>query len=101
MSDSIPFLIGVGFALFALGFLGVLFRRNLLIVLMSLELMLNGANVILLTASRIHALVEGHILALLVIAIAAAEVGVGLGIILLLFRREQTLDLSRFNQMKF
>jgi NADH-quinone oxidoreductase subunit K len=94
-------MIGVGVTLFALGLMGVLIRRNLLVVLMALELMLNGANVILLGASRIHGNIEGHILALFVIAIAAAEVGIGLGIILLLYSRSRTLDLSRFQKMKF
>lgn len=99
--EGVPFLAGIGLVLFGLGLLGVLFRRNLLVVLMSLELMLNGANVVLLAASRLHANVEGQILALFVIAIAAAEVGIGLGLILLLFRREGTLDLSRFQNMRF
>jgi NADH-quinone oxidoreductase subunit K len=100
-SSGIPFLIGTGLTLFALGLMGVLIRRNLLVVLMALELMLNGANVILLGGSRIHGNIEGHILALFVIVLAAAEVGIGLGIILLLYNRSSTLDLSRFRQMKF
>lgn len=83
-------------ALFAIGAFGVLARRNLLIVLMSLELMLNGVNIALVTFSRGQAMsptaATGHVLVLIVMAVAAAEVAVGLAIFIALFRNKQTVD---------
>ena len=96
-----PFVAAVSLALFSLGLLGLLFRRNLLILLLSLELMFNGVNLLILLGSRLHQAVEGHILVLLVIAIAACEVAVGLGIVLLLFRRRQTLDVTQYRVLRF
>lgn len=89
-----------GAALFAIGAYGVLARRNLLIVLMSLELMLNGVNVALVALSLLHATAaggqavgaHGQVFVLIVMAVAAAEVAVGLAIVIALFRTRRTID---------
>lgn len=83
----------LGAALFAVGAYGVLARRNLLIVLMSLELMLNGANVTLVAFAAQHAAEpHGQVFVLVVMAVAAAEVAVGLAIVISLFRTRRTID---------
>ena len=85
-------------AVFAIGAYGVLARRNLIIVLMSLELMLNGVNIALVTFSRFWTTgaatpePHGHIFVLVVMAVAAAEVAVGLAIVISLFRTRRTID---------
>ncbi len=80
--------------LFALGVAGVLLRRNALVVLMSVEVMLNAVNLTLITYSRSLGNVEGQILVLLVIAVAAAEAAVGLAIVVSLFRHRPTTDVD-------
>lgn len=86
--------------LFCIGAYGVLARRNLLIVLMSLELMLNGVNVTLVALSLKHAgAPHGHVFVLLVMAVAAAEVAVGLAIVIALFRTRQTVDTNDLQSM--
>lgn len=88
-------------ALFCVGAYGVLARRNLLIVLMSLELMLNGVNVALVAAGlRFGAQAPvGQVFVLLVMAVAAAEVAVGLAIVISLFRTRQTVDMQQLQSM--
>ena len=100
MTQAAPFLVWLGVALFGLGFLGLLLRRNLIVLLMCVELMLNGANLVLVTYSRLWGNLDGQILAFVVIAVAAAEVGIGFGIVLSLFRRRDSLDISRFRQLR-
>ena len=81
-------------AMFAIGAYGVLARRNLLILLMSVELMLNGVNIALLAFARKYAAtgVDGHVLVLIVMGVAAAEVAVGLAIVISVFRNRKTVD---------
>ena len=78
--------------LFSIGLFGILLRRNILIILLCLELMLNAANLVLITASSVHGTVDGQILAFFVMTIAAVEVTIGLAIALLLFRDKNTVD---------
>ncbi|MGZ8765319.1 MAG: NADH-quinone oxidoreductase subunit NuoK [Acidimicrobiia bacterium] len=86
--------------LFCVGIYGVLARRNGVLVLMSVELMLNGVNLNLVAFSaRLHE-VSGQVFALFVITIAAAEVGVGLAIVLLIYRNLRSPDLDEVDQMK-
>jgi len=80
--------------LFSIGAVGVLLRRNVLIVLMSVELMLNGANLALLAFAREHADTAAHGLAFLTIAVAAAEASVGLAIVVSVFRTRRTVSLD-------
>ena len=87
-------------ALFAIGAYGVLARRNLLIILMSVELMLNGVNVALLAFSRQHASASGQVLVLMVMAVAAAEVAVGLAIVISVFRNRKSIDTGDLSTLK-
>ena len=86
--------------LFAIGTAGVLARKNLFIVLMSLELMLNAANLALVTFSRVHGDMTGHLFVLFVVAIAAAEACVGLAIVIALYRLKESVDLDVFKSLK-
>ncbi len=87
--------------LFGIGMTGVLVRRNVLVILMSIELMLNAANLSLVTFSRFSGDLSGQVFALLVMVIAACEVAVGLAIIISLFRNKDTVDVDRINIMKW
>ena len=97
--DTAGYLIIAAF-LFATGALGVLIRRSPLIVLLSLEIMLNGANLALIAFSRHYAQGDGQIFALTVMAIAASEVVVGLGLIVAMARRRLDLDVDRLSMLR-
>ena len=86
--------------LFATGMLGVLLRRSPLIVLLSLELMLNGANLALIAFARHSGNLDGQIFALAVMAVAAAEVVVGLGLIVAMARKKLTLDVDKLSILR-
>src|SRR2546429_8437715 len=86
--------------LFALGLFGVIIRRNLLIIYMSLELMLNAANLALVAFSRFGANLDGQIFVFFIITVAAAEVAVGLALIVALYRKRQTAHVEDFRLMK-
>ena len=86
--------------LFAIGVLGVLFRRNALVIYMSIELMLNAVNLALVGFSRYYNSVDGQVFVFLVMTLAAAEVAVGLAIIVALFRNKQTVNVDEINLMK-
>ena len=87
-------------ALFCFGVFGVIARKNAVMVLMSIELILNSVNLNLIAFALMNDNIDGHVFALFVIAVAAAEVGVGLAIVLLLFRNEKTIDFSAVDAMK-
>ena len=86
--------------LFAIGTAGVILRRNILIIMMSIELMLNAANLTILTFARMHGDLSGHSFAMVVIAVAAAEVAVGLAIVVAIFRGRRHIDADRLNLLK-
>jgi len=86
--------------LFCTGIYGVLVRRNAVLVLMSVELMLNAVNLNLVAFSAYVRSAAGQVFALFVITVAAAEVGIGLAIVLLIYRNSQSVDLDRVDQMK-
>jgi NADH-quinone oxidoreductase subunit K len=90
----------LGAVLFAIGVAGVLLRRNILIIMMSVELMLNAANLTILTFARMYGDLSGNSFALIVIAVAAAEVSVGLAIVVALFRGRRNVDVDRLNLLK-
>ena len=90
----------LGAALFAIGVYGVLARRNGVMVLMSIELILNAVNINLVAFGALHQDVVGQVFALFVITVAAAEVGVGLAIVLLLYRNRASIDLDEVDAMK-
>ena len=87
-------------ALFCIGVYGVLARRNGVMVLMSIELILNSVNINLVAFGAYHDTVAGQVFALFIIAVAAAEVGVGLAIVLMIFRNRATIDLETASLMK-
>jgi NAD(P)H-quinone oxidoreductase subunit 4L len=86
--------------LFCMGVYGVLARRNAVLVLMSIELMLNAVNINLIAFGAFHDNVIGQVFSLFVITVAAAEVGVGLAIVLLIFRNRADIDLDELDLMK-
>ena len=87
-------------ALFTIGVVGVLTRRNFIIILMSLELILNAVNINLVAFSRQWGDVAGHIFAIFIITVAAAEAAVGLGILIALFRNHQTVNADEIDLLK-
>jgi len=87
--------------LFITGTLGFLFRRNIIVMLMSVELMLNAVNLTLVALSQAAADTSGQILVFFVIAVAAAEAAVGLAIIIAIFRGRQTLDISKIKLFRY
>ncbi|MGB2768148.1 MAG: NADH-quinone oxidoreductase subunit NuoK [Candidatus Zixiibacteriota bacterium] len=86
--------------IFAIGVLGVLVRRNVLVMFMSIELMLNGVNLALVALSRQLGSLDGQVLVFLVMTVAAAEAAVGLAIIICLFRNKKSVNVDDFNLMK-
>ena len=87
-------------ALFAIGLMGVIVPRNLLILYMSLELMLNAANVALVAMSRFNGNLDGQVMVFFIITVAAAEVAVGLALIVALYRKRQTTEVADLAMMK-
>ncbi len=90
----------LGAVLFCIGVYGVLARRNGVMVLMSIELILNAVNINLVAFGAMNGDLGGQVFALFVIAVAAAEVGVGLAIILLIYRNRASVDLEELDVMK-
>ncbi|HXC35761.1 MAG TPA: NADH-quinone oxidoreductase subunit NuoK [Candidatus Acidoferrales bacterium] len=91
----------VSFVLFALGLFGVIMRRNLLIIYMSLEMMLNAANLALVAFSRFNNKLDGQVLVFFIITVAAAEVSVGLALIVALYRRRRSAHVEDLTSLKF
>jgi NADH-quinone oxidoreductase subunit K len=91
----------VSAVLFALGLLGVVTRRNILVIYMSLELMLNAANLALVAFSRFNNNLDGQVMVFFIITVAAAEVAVGLALIVALYRRRQTTHVEDLNLLKY
>ena len=87
-------------ALFAIGFLGVLIRRNTLIIFMCLELMLLASTLALVAFSRFNGTMAGNVFVFFILTVAAAEVAVGLAIIVALFRRRQTVQVDELGTLK-
>ena len=100
LGPSVAWYLAVSGFLFGTGALGVLLRRSPLIVLLSLEIMLNGANLALIGFSRHWARGDGQIFALAVMAIAASEVVVGLGLVVAMNRRKLVLDVDRLSTLR-
>ena len=88
-------------ALFMLGIVGVLTRRNIIIIFMSMELMLNAVNINLIAFSQQLGNVVGQVFAVFVICVAAAEAAVGLGIILAFYRNKETINIDEMNLMRW
>ena len=86
--------------LFSIGVAGVLFRRNILVIFMCVELMLNAANISLVAFGRALGSFDGQVLVFFALAVAAAEVSVGLAIIIDLFRKKGTVDVNQVNLLR-
>jgi NADH-quinone oxidoreductase subunit K len=100
MNPSLDAYVLLSAALFAVGFLGVLVRRNTLVIFMCLELMLVAATLALVAFSRFNGTGDGDIFVFFVLTVAAAEVAVGLAIIVALFRTRQTIQVDQLNSLR-
>jgi NADH-quinone oxidoreductase subunit K len=102
MADTIPlsYYLAISAVLFAMGALGVLVRRNPLIVFMSVELMLNSANLAFVAFARSFNALTGQIFVFFVMTVAAAEVAVGLALIVIIFRNKHSIDVDLMNNLK-
>lgn len=90
----------LGAVLFGLGVYGVIARKNTVLVLMSIELILNAVNINLIAFGAMHGDIAGAVFALFVIAVAAAEVGVGLAMVLIIYRNRSSVDLDDVDMMR-
>jgi NADH:ubiquinone oxidoreductase subunit K len=99
----LPFVLAFSASLFGIGVYGVLARRNAVLVLMSIEMMLNAVNLNLVAFSQYlqDAIFAGQIFALFVITVAAAEVGIGLAIVILIFRNRETINVDEVNLLRW
>ena len=86
--------------LFGIGALGVMIRRNIIVLLICVELMLNAANLAFITFAKMHAAEAGHIFAFFVMVVAACEVAVGLALVINIFRLRKTTRVDEFNLLK-
>lgn len=102
MAGAVPvsYYLGLSALLFSLGVLGVLIRRNALIIFMSIELMLNAANLAFVTFARLYESLSGQIFVFFVMAVAAAEVAVGLALIVAIFKTKLSIDVDQMNSLK-
>ncbi len=103
MEAGIPlnWVLALSAVLFSLGALGVLIKRNIIVMFMSIELMLNAANIALVAFSRAHGNLDGQIIVFFTMTLAAAEVAVGLAIIVALFRIKRTIDVDQVTLLKW
>jgi NADH-quinone oxidoreductase subunit K len=100
MTVGLEHYLTVSALLFSLGLLGVIIRRNLLVIYMSLELMLNAANLAFVAMSRFTNNLDGQVMVFFIITVAAAEVAVGLALIVALYRKRQTAHVEDLTSMK-
>jgi NADH-quinone oxidoreductase subunit K len=97
---SISWYLVTSAVIFSVGIGGVLIRRNPLVILLCLELMLNAANLSLVAFARMHGNGDGHIFALIVMVVAAAEVAIGLGLIVAIYRRRLPVDVDALRELQ-
>jgi len=95
-----PFMIFLSLALFVIGILGVLIKRNALILFLSIELMLNASNLLFVSFSDSWGNLTGQVWVFFVLVVAAAEAAVGLAIIINLFRSKQSVDVDQYNDLR-
>jgi NADH-quinone oxidoreductase subunit K len=98
--DKVELLLTLAVAMFAIGLAGVIVRRNLLVMLMCMELMLNGVNLSLVTFAHLHGTTVGAVLVFLIFVVATAEIAIAIPIVLMLVRRKHTLDLDAYAELK-
>jgi len=97
---SLQFYIILATIIFCIGVLGVMIRRNAIIILMCVELMLNAVNLLMVAFSNYHGKGDGQIFVFFIMVVAAAEATVGLSILVLLYRNRKTVDVGLFNKLK-
>ena len=100
MEATLNWYMSLSAILFVIGVLGVLFRRNAIVILMSMELMLNAVNLTLVALSQSMGDVSGQVLVFFVMSVAAAEAAVGLAIVIAIFRSKVTVDITQINLFK-
>jgi NADH-quinone oxidoreductase subunit K len=93
-------LLVVSVLVFCVGLLGLILRKNLLVMLMSIELMLNAVNLCFVTFSKMHHLLDGHLTVLFVMTVAAAESAVGLGLVIAMFRNLRSVDSDQIQLLR-
>ena len=101
MTVPLEYYLGLGAILFAIGVVGVLIRRNAIVVFMSIELMLNAVNLTLVSFSRYMSDVGGQLFVFFVMTLAAAEVAVGLAIIVAMYRNKESININDMNLLKW
>ena len=101
MAISVDWYLALSALLFVLGVMGVLFRRNAIVILMSVELMLNAVNLSLVAVSQRVGDISGQILVFFVISVAAAEAAVGLAIVIAIFRKKVSVDVTDFTLFRY
>ncbi len=96
----VTYYVALSAVLFTIGAVGVLVRRNPLVIFMSIELMLNAGNLAMVAFTRVYLVLEGQIFVFFVMTVAAAEVAVGLALIVAIFRSKQSINVDDINQLK-
>ncbi len=96
----VEYYLGVGFVLFFIGLVGVIARRNVFTIFMSIELMLNAVNLLFVSFAKMHANMDGHAIAMIVMALAAAEAAFGLAIIIIMYKSKESLDIDLFRKIR-
>ncbi len=91
----------VGAVLFGIGVIGVMVSRNIIVLLMAVELMLNAANLVIIAFSRVQNLMDGHAFVFLVLTVAAAEAAVGLAMVITIYHNRRTINIDRYNLLKW
>ena len=97
---SLSLLLGLSFALFAIGVIGVLTKRNILVFFLSIEMVLNSANLLFIAFAREWGNMTGHVWVFFVLVLAAVEAAVGLAIVINIFRSKQIVDIDQINLLK-
>ena len=100
IGTSLDFFLFVAFALFTIGAIGAMTRKNMIVLLMCIELMLNAVNLMLVTFSTYYNSCDAQIFVFFTMVVAAAEATVGLSIIIMAYRNLKTIDIDMFNQLK-
>ena len=98
--DKVQVLLSLAVAMFAIGMVGVIIRRNVLVMLMCMELMLNGVNLSLVTFAHQSGTTVGAVLVFLIFVVATAEIAIAIPIVLLLARQRRTLDVGAWSELK-
>lgn len=101
MKDPVGLTLTLSAVLFGLGVTGVLLRRNVLVIYMSVELMLNAANLAFVAFGRVHGTLDGQLFVFFSMVVAAAEVAVGLGIVVAVYRQLRSVDVDRFSLLRY